>query len=187
LKQKRSLSDIIEGCRKGQENAMKAFYEHFQGYALAICMSYAADREEALEMMNDGYMKAFKGLHKLENTDYLKSWLRKIMVNTAIDYHRKNIHYQTTELSEYVPEPYLGQDSVYSSLSVEDIMKAVQTLPTTYRVVFVLYVIEGFSHKEIGQQLSIAESTSRANLSIANAMLRKLLSKTHTEYGYVER
>lgn len=171
------LMEVIEGCLKGKESAMKKFYEHFQGFALSVCLSYCENRDDALEIMNDGFLKVFKSLHKVENIDRIKPWLRRIMINVAIDHFRKNIKNQTTQLSENIIEPNFGDASIYSKLSSEDIMLAVQSLPTNYRLVFNLYAIEGYSHKEIGEMLKMAESTSRANLSLANGLLREKLQK----------
>ena len=171
------LMEVVEGCLKGKESAMKKFYEHFQGFALSVCLSYCENRDDALEIMNDGFLKVFKSLHKVENIDRIKPWLRRIMINGAIDHFRKNIKNQTTQLSENIIEPNFGDASVYAKLSSEDIMLAVQSLPTNYRLVFNLYAIEGYSHKEIGEMLKMAESTSRANLSLANGLLREKLQK----------
>lgn len=172
-----SLMEVVENCLKGKESAMKKFYEHFHGFALSVCMSYCENREDALEIMNDGFLKVFKNLDKVENIERIKPWLRRIMINVAIDHFRKNVRKQSTQLSENVADQNYGDASVYAKLSSEDIMKAVQSLPTNYRVVFNLYAVEGYSHKEIGEMLKIAESTSRANLSLANGLLREKLKK----------
>jgi RNA polymerase sigma-70 factor (ECF subfamily) len=172
-----SLMEVIADCLKGKESAMKKFYEHFHGYALSVCLSYCENRNDALEIMNDGFLKIFKNLDKIENIDRIKPWLRRIMVNVAIDHFRKNVKNQTSQLPENIIESNFGDVSVYAKLSSEDIMQAVQSLPTNYRLVFNLYAIEGYSHKEIGEMLKIAESTSRANLSLANGMLREKLKK----------
>jgi len=172
-----SLMEVVEGCLKGKESAMKKFYEHFQGFALSVCLSYCENRDDALEIMNDGFLKVFKSLDKVENIDRIKPWLRRIMINGAIDHFRKNIKKQTTQLPENIIEPNYGDVLVYAKLSSEDIMSAIQSLPANYRLVFNLYAIEGYSHKEIGEMLKIAESTSRANLSLANGLLREKLKK----------
>lgn len=172
-----SLMEVVEGCLKGKESAMKKFYEHFQGFALSVCLSYCENRDDALEIMNDGFLKVFKSLDKVENIERIKPWLRRIMINVAIDHFRKNIKKQTTQLPQNIIEPNFGDVLVYAKLSSEDIMSAVQSLPANYRLVFNLYAIEGYSHKEIGGMLKIAESTSRANLSLANGLLREKLKK----------
>jgi RNA polymerase sigma-70 factor (ECF subfamily) len=172
-----SLMEVVEGCLKGKESAMKKFYEHFQGFALSVCISYCESRDDALEIMNVGFLKVFKSLDKVENIDRIKPWLRRIMINGAIDHFRKNIKNQTIQLLENIIEPNFGDASVYAKLTSEDIMLAVQSLPTNYRLVFNLYAVEGYSHKEIGEMLKMAESTSRANLSLANGLLREKLRK----------
>ena len=172
-----SLAEVVESCLQGKESAMKKFYEHFQGFALSVCMSYCENRDDALEIMNDGFLKVFKNLDKIENIERIKPWLRRIMVNVAIDHFRKNAKKQSAQLPENIADPNYGDASVYAKLSSEDIMRAVQNLPTNYRMVFNLYAVEGYSHKEIGEILKIAESTSRANLSLANGMLRERLKK----------
>lgn len=169
--------EVVEDCLRGKESAMKKFYEHFHGFALSVCMSYCDNRDDALEIMNDGFLKVFKNLDKIENIERIKPWLRRIMINVAIDHFRKNIHKLSNKLPENVADPNYGDASVYAKLSSEDIMKAVQSLPTNYRMVFNLYAVEGYSHKEIGEMLKIAESTSRANLSLANGLLREKLKR----------
>ncbi|MCU0325291.1 MAG: RNA polymerase sigma factor [Spirosomaceae bacterium] len=173
----RNISQVVEDCIQGKESAMKAFYEHFHGFALGVCMGYAENRDDALEMMHDGFLKIFKNLHKVENLETIKAWIRRVMVNIAIDYHRRNVKRQLTQLTENEVSRDYGDENIYAVLSSEDIIKAIQKLPQTYRTVFNLYVIEGYSHKEIGDLLNIAESTSRAHLSVANSMLRKYLNK----------
>jgi RNA polymerase sigma-70 factor (ECF subfamily) len=175
-----ALSALLEGCRRNREPALKAFYEHFHGYALAVCLAYAADRDEALEMMHDGFLKAFRNLPDLREEGALKTWLRRILVNTAIDYHRRRKRQgvilslsKDETASERVPDT---EADALDQLSAEDILAALHRLPELPRVVFGLYVLEGYSHREIAQRLGLAESTSRAYLSEANARLRRLFS-----------
>ncbi len=171
---------------------MRAFYERFHGYALTVCMAYSKDRDDALEVMNDGFLKVFKNLKKLDNQAVLLPWLRRIMVNTAIDYYRKYSKNKTETLTEFqtaqAAEPYQNDVSVYAQLSANEIMQIVQQLPMPYRMVFSLFVVEGYAHKEIAEQLHIAESTSRSHLTDANKMLRKMLEKlTETQNEQARR
>ena len=175
-----TLSALLEGCRRNREPALKAFYEHFHGYALAVCLAYAADRDEALEMMHDGFLKAFKHLPDLREEGALKTWLRRILVNTAIDYHRRRQR-GSVILSLSKDEVAAGrvpgaEADALDQLSAEEILATLHRLPELPRVVFGLYVLEGYSHREIAQRLGLAESTSRAYLSEANARLRRHLS-----------
>ncbi|MVM39187.1 sigma-70 family RNA polymerase sigma factor [Spirosoma sp. HMF3257] len=176
----RPLADILKDCRRGREAAMQAFYERFYSYALSVCLAYASDREDAREMLNDGFLKAFRHVGDLKNEAVVIPWLRRIMVNTAIDYYRRNRKRAldtSTELVEYsLQEPYLNDEAIFSQLSVEHILTVLHQLPTPYRMVFSLYVLEGYTHREIADQLGIAESTSRAHLSEANRLLRRALT-----------
>jgi RNA polymerase sigma-70 factor (ECF subfamily) len=174
-----ALTHLLEGCRRGQEPAMRAFYERFQGYALSVCLAYANDRDDALELVNDAFLKAFRTMKSLENEAALLPWFRKILVNTAIDHHRKALRRATrvpTEAEvERAEEPHWNEAAVYAQLSAEHILTELQRLAVPYRVVFSLYVLEGYAHAEIAQRLGIAESTSRAHLSEANRLLRRAL------------
>jgi RNA polymerase sigma factor (sigma-70 family) len=186
-----ALTDIIEGCQKGRESSQKAFYERFYGYALSVCLAYANDREDAREMLNDGFMKAFKGIKDLQNQEVLLPWLRRIMVNTAIDYHRKSLKRGLEIPAEKVPyleEPYLNDESVFAQLSAEHILDVLHRLPVPYRMVFSLYVLEGYSHREIAGQLNITESTSRSHLTEANRRMRQeLMTQNKDIYARTKR
>jgi RNA polymerase sigma-70 factor (ECF subfamily) len=182
---KSSLSDIIAGCRQGREAARKAFYERFYGYALSVCLAYADSREDACEMMNDGFLKVFRQLKDLRDEAALLPWLRRIMVNTAIDYHRKSLKKGVTVSAEAVAgrlrEPYLNDEAVFAQFSAEHILAILHRLPVPYRVVFSLYVLEGYPHAEIAARLNLAESTSRSHLAEANRLLRQALSAPKDE------
>ncbi len=171
---------------------MQAFYERFYGYALSVCLAYSSDPEDAREMLNDGFLKAFRHIGELKNEDVLLPWLRRIMVNTAIDYYRKNrkraMDVSTELVSQHLEEPYLNDDAIFAQLSAEHILTVLCQLPATYRMVFSLYVLDGYSHREIGGQLGIAESTSRAYLTEANQLLRTLLTtQTTTNHERTKR
>ncbi|MFN8346351.1 MAG: RNA polymerase sigma factor [Spirosomataceae bacterium] len=186
-----SLSDVVEGCIRGKEAAMKTFYERFYGYAMAVCMAYSNNREDACEMLNDGFLKAFKGLKHLKNEEALLPWLRQIMVHTALDCFRRNQRRRgeisSDEIVREPAEPYQNEEGVLAQLSAEEILKHLQQLPPAPRMVFGLYVLEGYSHQEIAHQLKIAESSSRSYLNEANKRLRKLLTvqneKSNERFG----
>ncbi|MCY7352257.1 MAG: RNA polymerase sigma factor [Cytophagaceae bacterium] len=175
----RSVSDLLEGCRRGNQAAMKAFYERYYGYALSVCLAYANDREDARELLNDGFLKIFRNLKELKNEAVLLPWLRRIMVNTAIDHHRRALKRAVeipVEAVEYrLEEPYLNDEALFAQLSAENILSVLQQLPLPYRLVFSLYVLEGYSHREIAERLHLAESTSRAHLTEANRLMRRVL------------
>ncbi len=183
-----SLTDILAGCRHGREAARKAFYERYYGYALSVCLAYADNREDACEMMNDGFLKAFRSLKELKDEQALLPWLRRIMVNTAIDYHRKSlkrgVQVPTEAVAYRLPEPYLNDEAVFAQLSAEHILAVLHRLSVPYRLVFSLYVLEGYSHAEVAEKLKIAESTSRSHLAEANRFMRlALTAQTEDKYA----
>ncbi|GAA4396392.1 sigma-70 family RNA polymerase sigma factor [Nibrella viscosa] len=175
-----SLVDLVAGCRRKQQSAMKAFYERFYGYALSVCLAYADNPDDARELVNDGFLKVFSRLDELRSLDGLTPWLRRIMVNTAIDHYRKQLKRPTAVSAEAVShrleEPYLNDEAIFAQLSAEHILAVLHQLAVPYRLVFSLYVLEGYSHREIGERLTITESTSRSHLTEANRLLRKLLA-----------
>lgn len=181
----RQLFDIIQGCCKGRESDRKAFYEHFYSYAFSVCLAYASNREDAREMLNDGFLKVFKNIKDLKNHHVLLLWLRRIMVNTAIDYYRKNSkrfkEIPAETVAYQLEEPYLNDKSLFAQFSAEHILDILQKMPAPYRMVFSLYVLEGYAHKEISQQLHITEGTSRAHLTEANRLLRHALQQQSNE------
>ena len=139
-------------------------------------------------MMNDGFLKAFRSLKDLKDETVLLPWLRRIMVNRAIDYHRKSLKRGTTVPAESVAsrrrEPYLNDEAVFARFSAEHILAILHRLPVTYRVLLSLYVLEGYTHAEIATRLGIVESTSRSHLAEANRLLRQaLLAQTEEDYA----
>jgi RNA polymerase sigma factor (sigma-70 family) len=173
-----TTDSLIDGCRRGREAAMSAFYERFYGYALSVCLAYANDREDARELLNDGFIKVFRRIGELRNEAALKPWLRTIMVNTAIDHYRKKRYpmVSTEAVAHTLAEPYQNDEGILAQLAAEDVLVALQTLPPACRMVFSLYVLEGYPHRDIAGQLHITESTSRAYLSEANRLLRRVLT-----------
>ncbi|WP_041257601.1 RNA polymerase sigma factor [Fibrella aestuarina] len=180
-----TTASLIDGCRRGKEAAMSAFYERFYGYALSVCLAYANDREDARELLNDGFMKVFRRIGELKNEAALKPWLRTIMVNTAIDQYRKRkpATLSTDQVDQTLTEPYHNDEAILAQLSAEHILAVLHTLPPACRMVFSLYVLEGYPHRDIAEQLHVTESTSRAYLSEANRRLRRALA-SQTDQTY---
>ena len=150
---------------------------------MAICDRYAKKQEDALEILNDGFLKIFKEIHHYKPSyadvvSSFKGWLRKIMVYTAIDHFRKNHkHRMVTQLDNVVYQVATISEDAISKLSYEEIIRAIQDLSPGYRTVFNLFVIEGMSHEEVANQLGVSIGTSKSNLSKARKQLQKILFK----------
>lgn len=183
------LSEHIEGCVRNNRESQKIIYSSFYGYAITICERYAGNNDDAVEILNDGFLKIFKELHKYkpsyaDTMASFKGWLRKIMVYTAIDHFRKNkkhlVNGNTDPSQLQIATQY---ESPLDKLTYQEILKAVQLLSPAYRTVFNLFVIDGLSHEEISEKLGIAEGTSKSNLSKARIHLQKiLLEENKIEY-----
>lgn len=171
-----SEASIINGCRKNRREAQKELYKRYYGYAMKICLRYANDKEEALELVNDGFMKVFTKLDHFEPHTSFKSWLSTIMIHTAIDHYRKKIKALKMESLENA-EMESQDNQVLSNLNYHDLIQLIQKLSTAYRTVFNLFVIDGFSHQEIAQKLSISEGASKSNLFKARKQLREMIEE----------
>lgn len=158
-------------------------YSSFYGYAMAICDRYANRQDDALEIMNDGFLKVFREIHHYQPAysdvvSSFKGWLRKIMVYTAIDHFRKNQKHKLVSQLDAV-EYQMTTDSAdaLDKISYDEIIRAIQELSPGYRTVLNLFIIEGLSHEEIAEKLEISTGTSKSNLSKARKQLQKILFK----------
>lgn len=186
----KTLPELLEGCLKNDRKCQELLYKQFYGYAMGVCMRYVPNREEALEVVNDGFLKIFQKVQMYDAEKPFKIWLRRIMINTALDHYRQNVKFQhNTDLG--VAENTVAaadSDNIYSTLAHEDLIELIQQLTPSYRTVFNLYVIDGYSHEEIAQRLGISEGTSKSNLARARENLRVMLSKKKSnEYARVPR
>lgn len=166
--------DLICACIKQERWAQKELYETYYSKMMGVCMRYANCEADALDILHDGFLKVFKNIDKYQVGTSLSAWIRRIMVNTAIDGYRKNVRHRTEEIDEASNLPSIEADAV-SRCTEKEILSAIQQLSPAYRAVFNLSVIEGYPHKEIGELLGITESTSRSNLVKARAKLQKIL------------
>jgi RNA polymerase sigma-70 factor (ECF subfamily) len=179
------LTYHVGACALNSRESQKVIYSSFYGYAMAICDRYANRQEDAVEILNDGFLKVFREIHhyKPAYTDVIssfKGWMRKIMVYTAIDHYRKyQKHQVVTELDNVVYQLASVNETALDKLSYDEIIRAVQELSPGYRTVFNLFVIEGLSHEEIAGQLEISTGTSKSNLSKARRQLQKILFKKY--------
>lgn len=169
-----SLDEIIEGCKAENEDAQRMLYKQFFGYAKSIALRYTAADVEAEEIMNDGFLKIFKNIHHYDFAQPFKAWFRRILINTAIDYYRKKQKYAIISHPEQLPEVAFN-DNVIDQMSAAEIMTLVRKLTPAYRTVFMMYVVDGYNHREIAELLNINEGTSKSNLAKARAKLQEMI------------
>ncbi|MFN0200650.1 MAG: RNA polymerase sigma factor [Bacteroidia bacterium] len=174
----------MEGCLAQRQEAQRDLFELYFGYAKSICLRYSSNREEAEEVLNTGFLKIFQNLEKYDPIQPFRAWLRTIMINTAIDYYRKEQkHSQNIPLGDTIDVPF--DDNVLDKISAEEILELVQQLPNSYRTVFMLYVVDGYNHREIGELLGISEGTSKSNLAVARTKLKNMLLKKDPKWDFL--
>jgi RNA polymerase sigma-70 factor (ECF subfamily) len=187
------ISALIHGCRQNDRSSQKELYEVLKGYALKICYRYQQNSSQVEEIVNEGFTKLFKNIHQFDehrHTDIsiaLKGWFKRILVNTCIDYYRKNAAYIHGQLISEETERIADHgETGPDKLSYKEIIEAIRLLSPAYRTVFNLFVIEGMTHEEIGKLLGISVGASKSNLSKARENLRKILTKKTDVKIYVE-
>lgn len=169
--------NLIQGCLKGDKRAQKELYQTYKSSMYGICLRYAKNREEAKDMLQDGFVKIYSNLYQYKPIGPLGGWMRRVMVNVCLQHiRRRKDLFSNTDIDK-VAHLYQAQEEVFTQFREKALVQMIQQLPEGYRAVFNLYVIEGYSHKEIAQQLGISESTSKSQLSRAKATLRQLLEK----------
>lgn len=180
------LEDAIEGCLENKNKSKEMIYKSFYGYLMGVVLRYVNDRNDAEELVNDTFIKIFRSIaqfsypkEQAELQKAFKGWIARISSRTAIDFLRTK---KTTLSVEDITEEQQPQAqlSALSQLHVQDILKLLNALPETHRIIFNMYEIEGFSHDEISKMLNIPESSSRVYLTRAKNKLRALYSKTQT-------
>jgi RNA polymerase sigma factor (sigma-70 family) len=166
--------EIISQCKTGSLKYQEMLYKRFYGYAMGISIRYSLNHDDAMEVVNDGFIKIFKAINTFNNDKPFKAWLRTIMVNTAIDRRRKDLKFQlNTSLESALPIGTVA--NAIDNLNVQDILKLMNELPPVQLTIFNLYEIDGYNHDEIAQLLSIPQSSSRVYLSRAKEKLRNIL------------
>jgi RNA polymerase sigma-70 factor (ECF subfamily) len=169
------IRPILERCLREHRESQKLLYQHYYNYGMSISLRYSSNRDEASEILNDAFMKIFSNLKKFDLTKPFKPWLRKILVNTAINhYHKKQRAVQVEEMKNARNES--DTEKILSGISYREIIGLLQKLPPAYRTVFNLYVIEGYTHEEIAGLLNIAVGTSKSNLFKAKEQLKVILN-----------
>lgn len=173
---------LIQGCVDGDRKCQQKLYEMYYGKMMVVCMRYTHDRDEALDVFQEAFIKVFKNLARYGNKGSFEGWIRRIMVNTAIDHIRKNKKLkEMVQLNEEITsvEEEEEAEDLLDKINFQDLLDCVQDLSPAYRSVFNMYVVDGFSHKEIAEELGISEGTSKSNLAKAKMNLKKVMLSKH--------
>jgi len=176
-----SEDTLIKGCVGWDRRAQSDLYELFASKMFAVCYKYSASREEAEDTFHEGFMKVFENIQYFKKTGSLEGWIRRIMVNTAIEKYRKNSHMQIIRMDDnhngYSEFNDYNANDILSRIDADELLKLIHKLPPQYKLVFNLYEFEGLKHKEIAEQLKISVGASKSNLSRAKAILQKAVNK----------
>lgn len=168
-------AQIIEGCVAGNRHFQEMLYHHFASKMMGVCMRYSNNYHTAEDILQEGFIKVFTYIEKYRGEGSFEGWIRRIFVNTAIEHYRKNSKMFATDDLQSLESNIINDDAV-SNLSAKDLVAYIQQMSPGYRTVFNMYVVEGYSHKEIAQMLGISEGTSKSQLARARVILQKLIT-----------
>lgn len=173
------MEQLIRGCLRGNSNAQKQFYEHLAPKMMGVCLRYSDDVEMAEDFLQEGFIKVFTNLKNFRSEGPVEGWVQRIMVNTALEILRKKDVLKQSlviEAASMVSDDY---PDAFRQLSTTELLEHIQALPAGFRTVFNLFAIEGYSHQEIAQMLSINEGTSKSQYARAKAWLQKRIGDRH--------
>jgi RNA polymerase sigma-70 factor (ECF subfamily) len=173
---------ILQGCLKNNAAAQKALYQKYSAKMLVVCYRYGHNREDAEDMLQEGFIKVFSQIHTFENRGALEGWIRRIIVHTCINHLKKNKRFNESVDIIHANSIQVREDNIPSIIQAKEVVECIRMLPIGYRTVLNLYAIEGFSHKEISTMLDIEESTSRSQYTRAKAMLEDILVRKNIIY-----
>lgn len=168
---------LLEACKKGKRKAQYELYQHFSGQMLAVCMRYSKKKEDAEDILQEGFIKIFKNIKSFRAESSLYYWMKRIMVNTALNYHRSKLYaYPMVDVEEVYD--LAEEEFTLSNYNFNDLMQMLNALPDGCRVIFNLYAIEGFQHKEIAEMLNVSIGTSKSQYSRAKSLLKNMIVKS---------
>ena len=165
--------DLIRGCRENNRKSQEMLYRRYARVMYNLCLIYENDRDNAKDILQEAFIKIFRNINSFDRKGSLKSWMKKIITNTAIDHYRKNYNESQLIPIESIVDPVSNEESIASILNTNDIISQVSRLPRGARMIFQLYAIEGYSHKEIADLLNISEGTSKSQINRAKQLLQQ--------------
>lgn len=169
----RQPEQLIEACVRGDRQSQSRLYNLYNQKMFVVCLRYSKTREEAEEILQEGFMKVFEFIHQYKYAGPFEGWMRKIMVNCALQKYRSKGKLAPVVDIDTVAVEQPGNEDILARIGTKELLKMVQQLPPAYRMVFNLYVFEGMKHREIAELLGISEGTSKSNLSDARGILQK--------------
>src|SRR3954463_16384614 len=173
---------ILKGCLKNDAVAQRELYNRYSPKMLAVCYRFAHNREDAEDMLQEGFIKVFSQIHTFRNQGAFEGWIRRIIVHTCINNLKKNKRFNESVDLIHATSIQVREESIPSIIQAKEVVECIRMLPIGYRTVLNLYAIEGFSHKEISGMLDIEESTSRSQYTRAKAMLEDVLIRKNILY-----
>jgi RNA polymerase sigma-70 factor (ECF subfamily) len=171
-----SDSELLKGCLEGRKEIQKQLYQKYASTMLGICLRYFQTREEAEDALQEGFIRVFTNLVRFRNEGSLEGWIKRIMVNTSLNLVRNQMKHQFHMDIEDAESDLSEEEEITGNISRDEMLRLLQELPNGYRMVFNLYEIEGYSHKEIAEALSVTVSTSKTQLLKARKLLQKKLN-----------
>lgn len=169
--------EILQGCLQNNPSAQRALYEKYSTKMLGVCYRYSQNREDAEDMLQEGFIKVFSQIHTFENRGALEGWIRRITVHTCINILKKNKRFNESVDIIHANALSAHDNLIPSLMQAKEVVECIRLLPVGYKTVLNLYAIEGYSHREIATMLDIEESTSRSQYTRAKAMLEDMLVK----------
>lgn len=180
-----TIDELITRCKRGERKAQEALYKQFASKMLGVCMRYATDKGEAEDMLQNGFVRVFNRLDDFRGDGAFEGWVRRIMVHSSIEYYRK--HHKMVHLVDVVETGYEPSvnEAAAGNLNAKDLLGLIQQLSPNYRMVFNLYAVDGYSHKEISGIMGITEGASKSQLSRARTILKDMVTKMEDKrYGH---
>ncbi len=173
-----SEKELVRQCIAGHRQYQKLLYQKYADLMYTVCLSYCKDEDQACDILQEGFIKVFRKIDQFKTKGSLRAWIRRIIVNTALDHYRKQKR-QQEKIESYQQVSQQAVINVLDQISANELIKLVNQLPTKAAMVLKLYAIEGYAHKEIAEKMDITEGTSKSQLHRARALLKQLLGRNH--------
>ena len=175
-----SEREVVNGCQRGERRYQEMFYRRYAQKMYGICLSYAGERELAQDMLQEAFIKIFKFIGTFKDDGSLEGWVRRIVVNTAIDQLRQKSSFNKLINDQSIDSNSFSENDAIPSLSIGEVLSFIRKLPEGARVIFNLFAVEGYSHREIAEQLNISVGTSKSQYNRARNMLKEWLGNINT-------